>query len=314
MGEIKPLVAESAIRDLLSKTFEQEVGQLVPLEGGNIARVFTFRVGHHDEYVIRLGQSHVSNYEKERFVLENFGSAAIPIPPILKTGELDGLNYAISKKMPGKTLNVHTADEYFQTLPSNMATLLAIHQTDVGRFSGYGYLDSNGNGEHTAWADVLRSVIDEEAETSFYGKWHSLFETSFMERDFFESAYQHMLSLLPFCPEERYLLHGDYDYTNVLAENSTVTAVLDWEQVRYGDFVYDIAYLDFFRSQVDLATPFREFYAENGMDMTHFDKRFSCYTIWMGLGGMKFFAKTNSPEGYRMSREVVEKHLPRPHG
>ncbi|MEM9778260.1 MAG: phosphotransferase, partial [Chloroflexota bacterium] len=108
----------------------------------------------------------------------------------------------------------------------------------------------------------------------------------------------------------RYLIHGDYDYSNVLAENRKVTAVLDWEQVRYGDFVYDIAYLDFYRSSVDLASRFREFYAENGMNLTHFDERFACYTIWMGLTGMKFFAKTDSLDGYRMSRKVVEKHLP----
>ncbi|MEM8862238.1 MAG: phosphotransferase, partial [Chloroflexota bacterium] len=104
---------------------------------------------------------------------------------------------------------------------------------------------------------------------------------------------------------------GDYDYSNVLAENGKITAVIDWEQVRYGDFVYDIVYLDFYRGNVDLASHFRQFYAANGMDLTHFDERFACYTIFMGLGGMKFFAKINNPSGYHMSKEVVEKYLPK---
>src|SRR5207249_1974221 len=52
--------------------------------------------------------------------------------------------------------------------------------------------------------------------------------------------------LLPRCPEERQVVHGDYGYDNVLAEHGRVTGVLDWEALRYGDPLYDVAYLQLY--------------------------------------------------------------------
>ena len=130
-----------------------------------------------------------------------------------------------------------------------------------------------------------------------------------LDRDYFEMVHQRMSSLIPFCPKDRYLIHRDYEYNNVLAENGKITAVLDWEQASYGDFVYDIAFLDFWRGDLDLATPFRDFYAKNGMDVSNFDKRFACYTLYLGLDGMRFFAKTNNPDAIKGIQKTIEPHL-----
>jgi aminoglycoside phosphotransferase (APT) family kinase protein len=47
------------------------------------------------------------------------------------------------------------------------------------------------------------------------------------------------------CPEERRFLHGDDGFGNVLARDGEVTAVLDWLDAKDGDFVDDVAWLDF---------------------------------------------------------------------
>lgn len=52
--------------------------------------------------------------------------------------------------------------------------------------------------------------------------------TTFLEREFFEMIYRRLQRLLPFCLEERWLVHGGYGFNNVLVENGAVTAVLDW--------------------------------------------------------------------------------------
>ena len=42
-----------------------------------------------------------------------------------------------------------------------------------------------------------------------------------------------------------YLLHGDYGFDNVLVDQGKISGVLDWANAKYGDFLYDVAWLDF---------------------------------------------------------------------
>ena len=307
MSDIKPIIEESLILDLLNKSFDQPIEQLESIQGGHMAQVFSFRSGS-DDLVIRFTKENLGSFQKEKFIYDNFATPTLPIPPIIKLGEIGNLYYAISKKMTGRELTALSKDEYMQTLPSNMQTLLAIHQSDVGRFTGYSWIGDDGNGMAQSWEEALTSVIKENPD-DFYGRWHTLFDTTFLDRKYFETVYQHMVSLIPFCSADRYLIHRDYEYNNVLAENGKVTAVLDWEQASYGDFVYDIAYLNFWRTELDLASPFHDFYAQHGMDLSHFEKRIACYTLYNGLDGLRFFAKAGNPEAGQTVQKIIEPYL-----
>jgi aminoglycoside phosphotransferase (APT) family kinase protein len=46
-----------------------------------------------------------------------------------------------------------------------------------------------------------------------------------------------------FRPDERHVIHGDLVNRNVLGLNSKVTAVIDWGNALYGDWLYDAAWL-----------------------------------------------------------------------
>ncbi len=306
MTDIKPIIAESVIYDLLANTFDQPITELTSIQSGHISQVFSFRSGN-NAYILHFSKELMGSFQKDKFIYDTFASPKIPISPVLELGEVDGLYYAISQKMAGRELHSLSKDEYVQTLPSNMETLLAIHQTDVTPFTGYSWLDEAGNGAMGSWSETLSSVMLENPE-DFHGRWHALFET-ILERDYFEAVFQKMQSLLPFCAKDRYLIHRDYEYNNVLAENQKVTAVLDWGMASYGDFVYDIAYLDFWRANLDLATPFHDFYAQNGMDVSHFDKRFSCCTLYQGLDGLRFFGKMGDKDSIAHIQKILAPHL-----
>ena len=308
MGSVKPIVEHDVIFQLLHESFVEPIQAFAPVESGLIARVFSFRVGKTD-YILRFTQSNMGSYQKELFVSQNLVAANVPIPDIVKTGSVGELFYAISKKMPGRELNTLSKDEYFQTLPSHAETLCGIHQTDICQQPGYGDLDENGVGNHPSWEAWLLSVNQENPE-DFYGMWHTMFENTFLDRPFFELVYDHMADLFQFLPQKRYLVHGDYGYNNVLAENGQITAVLDWEHARYGDFVYDIAWISFWRQEYNLPEYFKSYYAEQGMDVTHFEQRLACYTCYMGLDGMRFFAKTNNPDAYQAVCDTLRIYLP----
>jgi hygromycin-B 4-O-kinase len=119
-----------------------------------------------------------------------------------------------------------------------------------------------------------------------------------------------MLVLLDKCPEERYLVHGGYGYNNVLAQDGRVTAVLDWIDAMYGDFVYDFAVLNQWPPPgIDYPELLYQYYTNRGVSLPNFKQRLNCYQLYKGLDGMRFFAKTKNQQAYQSTRQKLENLL-----
>jgi hygromycin-B 4-O-kinase len=184
-----------------------------------------------------------------------------------------------------------------------------MHSVDTSDTRGYGILDDQGRGMGTSCRGGLLRVADEEDEHDYFGKWHGLFDDTFLERDFFENLYQRMKELLVHCPEERTLLFGGFSLNNVLALDGKITAVLDLVEVRYGDPVYDIASLDFWWPPLGIREAFLAFQQQSGRVMPFYAERLLCYQCYHALGGLRFFAKSGNEQGYQMVREIIQQKL-----
>lgn len=305
MESVKPEVTKEKILTLLAETFSGPIEGLGTLQGGLVAQALSFTAGGR-EYVIRFMTGKMeASYRKEEFLCRNFSSPGLPIPEVIKVGAHQDLFYCISRKMPGRGLKSMTNDEYHQVLPSLVETALAIHRCDVTSWSGYGWISDGGHGLFPSWNRFVARANEEEREDGFFGKWHSLFDAGILERGRFDDVYARMTDLLKFCPEDRWLLHGGYGNDNVLAEDGRVTAVLDWEAM-YGDFAYDIAWMDFWPRGVDHVEIFGQHYKKAGMPMDNFRERIACYKNYMGLDAMKFFAKTGNRKAYDWTCGILE--------
>jgi hygromycin-B 4-O-kinase len=298
MDVFKPIIEQDELEALLARHFSAPVSALAPITDGHMARVFSFRNGERD-YVIRfVPLKWSSGLRKEAYCYQQFGSPRILIPPIVASGEQADLYYAISPKVTGTTLDKLPSAEFEALLPAVIATLDTIHQVDVRDQTGYGFFTETGAGMWESWRGFLTNIKDEEPETRFYGKWHRLFEETFLEREMWFALYDEMVRLLAFCPEERFLLHGDYGFNNVLAQDGAITAVLDWGDAKYGDFLYEVAGLILMSPEIDYLKHFTNYYADQGREVPHLRERLRCYAIHSGLDGLRFFAKQGDQTAY----------------
>lgn len=245
------------------------------------------------------------NLEKEAYLYEHIASPQIPIPLIMKVGRLGELHYAISHRVPGKPMNKLPRQEYDQLLPALIETLAAIHHVDVRDQLNYGTFNDNGIGLFPSWRRYLEQIREEEEPWEFYGKWHRLFEQAFLEHEIFEHIYSQMVHLLDACPEERFLVHGDYGLSNVIVHEGRITGVLDWLEAKYGDFVFDIAWLDLWSPESQFAERFQRYYATKGIRMDHYTDRLRCYQCYISLDGLRFFAKTQNYDAYLWLRQRI---------
>jgi hygromycin-B 4-O-kinase len=310
MSDLRPVVADAQVLTLLSEHFSTPMTDLVPVEGGIVARTFAFRTDG-QEYIIRfnLDKMLTSNFPKELYLWNKLASTQIPMPPVLQVGRLGDLYFAISRKMPGKMLFHSTPEEIEQMFPQIMEMLDAIHHVDVSDTQGYGVFNDRGRGMASSWHTFLSRIVHEEQEQDYYGKWHHMFDDTFLERDVFEQVYQHMVRLLDFCPEERYLVHGSLSLANMLTLDGKLTAVLDWLDGRYGDFVYDIAILDYWSPVLRVREHFQKYYQERQVVIPAYEERILCYQCYLTLDALRFYAKSGQEKSYEWVRTQILQKL-----
>ncbi|GHO70366.1 hypothetical protein KSC_092580 [Ktedonobacter sp. SOSP1-52] len=310
MPDLRPVVPTAQVLTLLNQHFSAPILDLTPVEGGQVAHVFSFRV-EKQEYIVRFNLDKMlsSNFPKEAYVARKLAGTSLPIAPILHVGRLGDLHFAISRKMPGKMLQEHTPQEVQALLPQILDLLEAAHSVDTSETQGYGVFDYRGRGSDASWRASLLKVADEEDERDYFGKWHRLFDETFLECDLFEKLYQYMQELLAFCPEERTLLLGAFTTRNLLAQDGKITAVLDLLDASYGDRVYDIVSLDFWWPPLGIREAFLAYQRQHGRELPFYAERLLCYECYQALIGLRFYAKSGNEQGYQMAREIIQQKL-----
>jgi hygromycin-B 4-O-kinase len=299
LADFKPLVAPDVVEALLRQELGTEIQGLRLLKGGQLSQAFGFDAGG-EALVVRFNQTS-TGFERDRYAWEHFASPALPIPRVLTLDEAEGLAFAISDFVPGGHLHMRPPAAYLRLLPLALDALDALHRIDPGEGDGYGQWREPGHGNQPSWRRFLEMVIEEETE-GFFAGWHQLFTESFLERDLYEATYRRMLELAACCPEERRILHGDFGFDNVLATGDRIIGVIDWSGLAYGDFVYDLARIDFFSANPAVTKLLRERYAAT---TPHYAERLACYQCWTGLNGLKFYAKANARPSYEWTKQRI---------
>ena len=104
-------------------------------------------------------------------------------------------------------------------------------------------------------------------------------ETCPTDLEVFEEGYGRLESLADSVGEARHLVHEDIAGDNVRIANGQVTAVVDWGNARYGDFLYDLAGLTFWVPwyhawrDVDIVGAARVYHASIGLEVPAFVER-----------------------------------------
>lgn len=302
MSGVKPEIATESAWALAERELGVPVEGMRELEGGEIARTFAVTAGG-EEYVLRFNRHMGANFEKEAYLSRLAAPARIPLAPLVRVGRSDDLHFSITRLVAGTRADQLPEEEQEALVLALLETLEAIHGVDVGGTTGYGTFGDDGAGLFPGWRASLAQIREEEPEWDFYGKWHTLFETTFLERDLFDDLYTRMLGLLDFCPEERWLVHGNYGFGNVLAREGRVAAVLDWIDAKYGDFVYDLAWLDFWAPRRDYPGRYLHRRPVDSPEIPRFAERLRCYELYIGLDALRFFAKAGREDAYRFARE-----------
>ena len=288
MSTVKTKIDQEIVFSYLKDNFDDSVSNLEFINGGEMSQAFSFETNK-GNFVIRVNTSSRSFY-KDQYAYEHFGGKGIPIPEIIKIGQMDDVyHFAISEKAEGKHITVLTDDEYNKTLPSLLKIMDEIHDIDIKDTSGFGKWNLEGVGQYSSWKDFLLAVKE-------YPEKENLFETSILEKDVWQKIYSKMEELMKVCPEERFLIHGDYGNNNAVSDGERVTGVFDWAESSYGDYLYDIAWITFWLKRPERIKQIEDYYESK--NIPNFEQRLLCYKLRIGLSSISFYAYSKQQDKY----------------
>ncbi|HRH32768.1 MAG TPA: aminoglycoside phosphotransferase family protein [bacterium] len=294
----KTKIEQAAVQSFLESHYKTPISDLVTISGGEGSQAFSFEING-EALILRVNRHSDSGFKKDRYAFEHFKSQQIPIPEVVEVGEMeDGQYFSISKKVEGSLFKNLSDEEFDKALPSLFNTLEAIHTIDISDKEGYGKWDNEGIADKRNWKEVLLNVNEYAVH---------MFDSSMLEKEVWDKAYTRLIDLLPFCSEEKYLVHGDYNFDNLFVKDEEVVGVIDWEGSMYGDFLYDIARLQFFAKDFDYEKAYLEFSNITGKKIENFEERVLCYKLYLGLGSLSFYAYSKQEDKYERSKEKLLK-------
>jgi hygromycin-B 4-O-kinase len=268
------------------------------------SQAFAFQLDA-QECIIRFNR-YEEDFQKDAFASCHF-SSELPIPKMILCVPFNQDYFcAITERCKGQTLMCLGESSIETVLPSLFDSLHTLHSIDTSQYSGWGLTDADGHGRFASWVEYLRSFYNQK----FAFTWEDLFDRTCMERTIHERYTSVMEEYLPYCTTNKYWVHGDFGYDNVMSDSRRITGVLDWAELRLGDFVYDIAYLEFWTQDVPYKTQWQVWAASKGLEVDSFERRVQCYLAHIGLASLAIASIRNDLDDYnkvkaRMQRMIV---------
>ena len=288
------IITPVQVQGFLQARLGGDIQEVAVIGKGDWSQAFSFQRGS-EHFVVRFG-AHVEDFNKDRRAMR-FATPSLPIPRVLEIGEALGGYFCLSERAWGTGyLEEQGAEEMRRSVPAVCQLLDALRGADVSGTVGFGgWSGTDGNAPFASWPEQLLAV-DQENER-VHG-WHASLAESPTGVAPYREALAYLQSQLDICPSERHLIHNDLLHFNVLVSGDKISAVVDWGNSLYGDFLYDLAAFTFYApwypamQGVDWERELHGHWDAQGVALPLFTERLRCYQAHIGLEGMAYSAFT----------------------
>jgi hygromycin-B 4-O-kinase len=269
----KPSFSSAAVQAKL-KGCMANISELTLISEGEESQAYRFQSGT-QTYVIRLNRA-IEGFEKDAFACRKFARPNLPIPEIIRIGQIDDHFYCISENMPGVTLQDLHPQAVPPVLGPTAEILDAIAESNLDNMTGFGSFNARGVGSYESWRDFLTSIANPDQYD--WAAVHSLVDMDIVNR-----FLDRLNGLAAHCPETRQLIHGDFGSNNVLTDGHRITGVIDWSEASIGDPLYDVANIFFWSTWLDCMQQQARYFETHLAGFPNLGGRLLCYQLRIGL-------------------------------
>lgn len=296
----------SSLKAFLRTHLEGNVSHLEQIGKGCFSEAYSF-IHNNIQKIIRLNSSD-DDFQKDLQIYEMVNSESIPVPKIEEIGPYPGGRFfCISYRCPGQTFDKLSLQKQKAALPSLINTLAAIHQVNNLGTTGFGLIDRQGRGKFETWAEQLLNLENHKIDYNF----PKLYKRPYFDLILFNQLRDQLGDLIEGLSITRTLVHGDFGFGNLIIDQEQVTGVIDWAEARFGDPLYDYAWLDYWSEEICFMREAGKQNALNYMSLEGAPERFLACSLHIGLGAMLFAAHFDEEANYHDAVERLSRALKR---
>lgn len=283
---------------------DPRIDQLAPLASGMFSTAFACEIAG-QPLVLRLNR-YPDDFAKDAWAWARLRGPTLPIPRILRHAPFDATHwYALSERCTGQPLGALDAAGLAGYAPALLAALAAIWSHNTSAWRGWGLTNPAGHGLSASWAAHLLAFHNQK----FDYRWGQIDQPPLLDLALIQRGIAAVQALVPLLPTERWLIHGDFGPHNLVGQPGQLSGVLDWAEARLGDWVYDLAGLDFW-----LEAPYfcRTWLAHSPTLPPHFWERVRCYGLVAAIHTISIAALLNQRADLAWGTRRLEQLLAHP--
>jgi hygromycin-B 4-O-kinase len=283
-------VTHAEARRFVDEHYGPRAADVRALGAGEWSRAYAFVLDGR-KAVIRFGD-HVEDFRKDR-VMPAYSCGALPVPAVIEIGPAGDGYFAVSERAPGDLLDGLDSTGTRAVLPGLLTALDALRDIDVSSTEGYGIWAPDGTGPAASWAQALLAISQETARVP---GWRAALAASPTGTGPFDRGYAMLRELAEGLPHDRHMIHGDLVNHNVLVQGSRITAVIDWGNALYGDWLYDAVWLIFWWpwfpqwQDIDITAELEGHWEQHGGQPPRLHHRLWACLVHIGLDAMAYNA------------------------
>jgi hygromycin-B 4-O-kinase len=293
----------------LLKLYGVEPQNIAPVGEGEWSQAFFFEIDGLSK-VVRFS-ARDDDFKRDIFA-SRFSSPQLPIPPLEHFGaSFDGF-FAVSPRVEGEMVDRLSRTQMLASIASIIHLFNAMRQVDSSSTTGFGGWDVDGNGTRPSWHDFLLNLGADSPKSRIAG-WRQKLEHEPAALNLIKRAHDHMVTLVPFCPNIRHLVHNDLLHFNLIISNGAVAGVIDWGCALWGDFLYDLAMFVTWQfyfpalKGIDIKSKTKVYLERAGADLTNFNERLKCYQIHLLIDSMAYTSFVDHWVDFKLASQRLEK-------
>ena len=270
------------IEVFLKTNFSDSISSIGIINGGERSKAFSF-LSKGIKFIFRIN-GHDDGFKKDKYAFEHF-SKFVPIPKIVKIGPYNDSYFSISELCAGSPLSNSDKELSPAVVEDIFAVADKMHSIPISVNSGYGVADTKGNAKYDSWEEwILKAnTVVTKDDGNFYS-WEEVKNIPFVDENIINGLFTQIKDLVHFIPYEKYLIHGEFGY---------------------GDFLFDIAWLDFWIDKTDFTKAYKIHFQENNITIPSYEERMICHKLFIGLNTLGIYSAIGWEGGYKSTLDKI---------
>ncbi|WP_018755542.1 hypothetical protein [Paenibacillus terrigena] len=173
--------------------------------------------------------------------------------------------------------------------------ILEISSSDIAGVEGYGEFNDDCKTEYRTCREFLIDTFADDHE-GYWFNWREMFETTVLERDFFEKYFKEMEGRTRYCEGNRYLVYNNTFFENMITDGKTIVGFPDWSRSGICDFLLDFAIMDLNKPYLNIPELLAEYCKKRDIVIPDFKERYLCMAYYKGIDTLRWHASIDDTE------------------